>query len=488
VSRISAISMTFLLIACTGSPFTNAPPADRFYFPTGLVHVNVPGSTDGVLFVASSNFDKRYATGSLTAVNLDLVARGDGGVGLPPFGAAPLNGPVPYPSLGTTSQIFVNTFASEVAMLPMAPGRARLFVPSRSEGMKFQAVDTVIDGGTIALSCFPAANSDKPLDCGANAPSTSPNFLEQSAAGVPRAPIPFGVSVAVRSCSADADCYTDAGPNDGRACSNSVCKSGGDPFADVYVTSLQQADSPLGSGLNLSGYMVRAASDRMTIDQTNFVTLSTGASNSAASGKRWTYVTGRFVAPYPALLRLVDVNNNVLLPGLEQYFGVIDTRGIAIGSNEARLFVVGRSPDVLMVIRVDNPTADLPGLQIVRAVPLPNAPQQVRVIPRPGRGDLVAVTSSGSGVVSIYDEDVGNLVAQVTNVGLQPFGLAVDLRGVGARLYASDFNDGRVAVIDIPNLGLPQDARLVAHLGVEQLCLTRPTQTAGCTNTIGVLP
>ncbi len=474
--------MTFLLAACTGTPFTNAPPADRFYFPTGLVHVKVPGSTDGVLYVANSNFDKRYATGALMAVNLDAVAKSDGGVGLPTFGAAPVNGPEQYPSLGNPAQIFVNTFASEMAVLPLGPGRSRLFVPSRSEGMKFQSVTAVIDGGSVSLSCFPAANSAKPLDCGATAPSTSPNDLEQSLNGVPRAPIPFGVSVAARSCAVDADCGT------GRSCSNAVCQSGGDPYADVYVTSLQQADSPLGSGLNLSGYLVRAASDQMTIDATNFLTLGPGASNSAASGQRWTYVTGRFVAPYPALLRLVDAKNNVLLPGLEQYFGVIDTRGIAIGTNEGRLFVVGRAPDVLMVVRVDNPTADLPGLQIIRAVPLPNAPQQVRVISRPGRGDLVAVTCSGSGALAIYDEDVGNLVAQVTDVGLQPFGLAVDLEGAGARLYVSDFNDGRVAVVDIPNLALPQDARLVAHLGVEQLCLTRPTQTAGCTNTLGVLP
>jgi hypothetical protein len=75
---------------------------------------------------------------------------------------------------------------------------------------------------------------------------------------------------------------------------------------------------------------------------------------------------------------------------------------------------------------------------------------------------------------------VGELVAHVPAVGIQPFGVAVDRRGSGARLYLSNFGDGRVAVVDIPDLARPQDARLVAHLGQSQLCLTRSTQTAGC--------
>jgi hypothetical protein len=51
----------------------------------------------------------------------------------------------------------------------------------------------------------------------------------------------------------------------------------------------------------------------------------------------------------------------------------------------------------------------------------------------------------------------------------QPFGLAADVRGNSARLFASTFGDGRVAVIDIPDLDRPQDARMVARLGPRQL-------------------
>ena len=58
--------------------------------------------------------------------------------------------------------------------------------------------------------------------------------------------------------------------------------------------------------------------------------------------------------------------------------------------------------------------------------------------------------------------------------------MTVDRRGNGARFFVSDFGDGRVAVVDVPELDRAQDARLVAHLGESQLCLTQASQTAGC--------
>jgi hypothetical protein len=50
----------------------------------------------------------------------------------------------------------------------------------------------------------------------------------------------------------------------------------------------------------------------------------------------------------------------------------------------------------------------------------------------------------------------------------RPFGLDVQREGNSARVFASNFGDGRISVIDIPNLDSPQDARLVAYLGARQ--------------------
>jgi len=59
------LAITALCAACSERP-ANLPPQDAFYFPTGVHHVDLPGSTDGVLYVVSANFDKRFDNGALT--------------------------------------------------------------------------------------------------------------------------------------------------------------------------------------------------------------------------------------------------------------------------------------------------------------------------------------------------------------------------------------------------------------------------------------
>src|SRR4051812_30921003 len=58
----------------------NRPPATGFYFPSGIHHQPGPSGGEGVLYVVSANFDRRYDTGLLSAIDLDAI-------GLPPFGA-----------------------------------------------------------------------------------------------------------------------------------------------------------------------------------------------------------------------------------------------------------------------------------------------------------------------------------------------------------------------------------------------------------------
>jgi hypothetical protein len=102
----------------------------------------------------------------------------------------------------------------------------------------------------------------------------------------------------------------------------------------------------------------------------------------------------------------------------------------------------------------------------------------------------VVVTSSTAGVVSIYDDDAGRLVSQISGVGSQPFGIAVQpadptapdpaARNV-ARVFVSNFGDGRVAVIDV-DVVQPERSRLVAHLGKAQTCLLQGND-ASCLGT-----
>lgn len=483
-SLLTSVFLVLSLTACPEPAAYTGPPVDRFYYPTGLVHVDRPGLEEGVLFVANANFDKRYSTGSVTAVRLDAL-------GLPRFGAA--GGALP--TIGDlkvrqASVVQVASFTGELAALETSADGLRLFVPSRSEGDTFQAIDARFEtDGQVTLSCVlpPGASADASrTDCTATAPSLTKFEFDEG--GLPRASVPFGVATRPRACQVADDCLT-PGLDVARACVGGICRAtDGDVFGDVWVTHLTQVDTPLGSGSDQRAYAVRLDSDRLEVTKDSYVDLGGGGGSSVALGARWAYVSGRLVASgVPAqMVRLVDRAGLVWHEGLEAGFRVAEGRGIALSSDEKRVYLAGHLPDSLLVLSVTGAETASPSLAVVRAVPLPDGANEVRVIPRPGRSDLVAVTCTTGGVLALYDDDVGDLVAQVQGVGLQSFGLAVASRPPGARLFVGNFSDGRVAVIDIDDLDRPQGARIVAWLGASQLCLTRGAEAANCDT--GVTP
>ena len=157
--------------------------------------------------------------------------------------------------------------------------------------------------------------------------------------------------------------------------------------------------------------------------------LPTGTTNSVVIDKRYVFFSGRFdgrVADSTAarrfLVRVLDRTNpaRIIDPGLDLGFAANDARGLALTQQAAadgsrRLYVAVRAPDSLLVVNAQGLETDNPRLSVVGSVPLPNGPTEVKLIPRgAGSGDLVLVACSVAGVVSIYDPDVGQLVAQVT--------------------------------------------------------------------------
>jgi DNA-binding beta-propeller fold protein YncE len=78
-------------------------------------------------------------------------------------------------------------------------------------------------------------------------------------------------------------------------------------------------------------------------------------------------------------------------------------------------------------------------------------------------------TTRIQGAVVLYDTRLGQIVKQVDDVGRQPYGIAVHRADANkARLFVTNFGDGRVAVIDIKDLANPQSAELIAYLGKRQ--------------------
>jgi hypothetical protein len=418
-------------------------PLDQFYSPSGIVHADAPLSDAGILYVANANSSKHYDNGSVMAVNLDRVA-------LPPFpAAAPAGGPsqISMLNLEAMSVMAINSFAGELASFVDSAGTRKLFVTTRAEGNfvhSLTAVPPTQVGSSVELRC---ANA---MDTRMSCVNVGASFLafEKNEDNQPRAPAPYGVAV------------SGAG--------------------DVFVTHSSSSDTPKGSLENFKAYLVRLAANDLTISETSFIDLGVGASTAVAVGSKWAYVSGRYVSPQAQLIRLVNRDGKVMNSGIEGAYRVLEARGLALSKDEQHIYLAGRAPDTLVVISITGATTDTPRLRVERAVPLPEGADQIRVISRPGRGDLVVIACSVANMVAIYDHDIGDLVAQVSGVGLQPTQLAIDERGAGARVYVSNFGDGRVAVIDIPDLAAPQQARLVAHLGMTRLCLDGTDNVNGC--------
>ena len=433
-----------LICGCSGSSTARPPPLDRFYFPTGMAFAPDAGS-QGVLYVASSDTDKRYDFGTLLAVDLAKVGpTPPGNQTLPAFGApVPQSGPVQITSLNVPASqaVEISPFVGEVGTFTLPDGTLRMFVPSRAEGDHLQ----VIDAKGTTLSCA-GGDGAAPQNCASKALSLTGHAINTDPVGQPAAQQPYGVGI-----SSD---------------------------ATVYVTSLQSADSPIGSGQNISNFLFSTSATSPKVQDSGFTALGPGAGSSVAVGTRYAFVSGRFLAVDDTipdvLLRLVDRRlGTVTFPQLERDFHVIETRGVALTRDETRLFLVGRAPDTLLVIDVQGALTSVPKLTVVHSIPLPASPDEIKLIERPGRAPIAVITCTGADSVAIYDDEAGTLAAEVPGVGTQPFGIAVDPIGAGVRLFVSDFGDGRVAVLDMPDLNRPNDVKVVAHLGMLQTCLVR---------------
>ncbi|HEY0095166.1 MAG TPA: hypothetical protein VGB96_12615, partial [Archangium sp.] len=234
------LSLALLSAACTQTD-ERLPPSDRFIYPSGIVHRAVPGSTNGVLYVSSANFDRCFDLGTVMAVDLDRVA-GSGGEALRPLGAYtdPTAAPVELGQLNIAPESlrYIQSFAGEMGLWERTDAPPRLFIPARADGNFLHYIDIP---EPTRLSCVGRPEGEERCLDGALSLTTVPGQQE----GQPRADAPFGVFV-----------DTFGVPDK--------------PGPRVWVTHLNPADSPERSRTNLETYVVDVPGETPGVSTTDF--------------------------------------------------------------------------------------------------------------------------------------------------------------------------------------------------------------------------
>jgi DNA-binding beta-propeller fold protein YncE len=422
------ISITGLLAGCPAAGDDLQPPRDNLVFPTGLA-VSPDASR---LFAVSANSDLRWSSGSVLAVDLELI---DGlvrqwlALPLEPGKCQGQEGPLANdwcacdlddPRILSCAQtlvmdedagVRVGNFATDIAVQDLGTGELRLFVPVRGDPSV-----TFIDYRAGELQCdgsgegFPLCDNHRVLGFYAEPERTL------------RAE-PFGVFV-------DSD----------------------SEFA--VVTHLQRAAVSL--------LTAPVAGTPALVDEMNNLFSGDNFGVQAAIG-----VAGRRV-PDPAQSTLLYVTSRTdnrvqmlsVAPGqdgelprlvpagfffLTSVAPSTDSRDIAFNADGTRAYIVNRNPPMLHVLDTATTPEGTPRNEIRANIELCREPANLAV-GDPVDGTRVYVACFPDGQVWAIDPEAGVVEAIITT-GTGPHALAADAQR--KRLYVANFLDHSLAVIEL---------------------------------------
>jgi hypothetical protein len=449
------LALPLLALAACGEPAAaRVTPTDRFAFPTS---VELTSRVDGggtALVVASGNFDLTYdgATGG-TLLSVDPALAADGGSAIAGGGA--------LVRLGEGAH--VGSFVGQVA---------------------------VVD----AASCAGTGTAARPPEV-----LVTTRFADQ----VWR--VPLGLDGALDACS-------------GAGCTVPVDARLHDPFGltlacrpdgqrrSAFVSYLRTAQ--LDTGV-VAGWLTE-----VDLDAPGALARTIAVGPYALAGMAYDDRTDRlFVLGLPVLaapIYTLDLapcpagvaacpTPSVAVVDLANAMAGLELQAIALSNHQAglgrRAYVSARVYDaalaarlggrpsadvaaVLLVLDLEEDARGFPALRVLRIVPIGLGPSQVKVLPVRAplggtvpRRDVVVVTSSVDGVVTVFDDEQGQVVRIIPldgstgapEAGRSPFGLAAErLAGATpaedvARVYVAAYQANVVSVVDVP-LDVPGQA------------------------------
>jgi hypothetical protein len=420
-SRLAWTAAALLAAACGEAAKPQPGPLDGVYLPTGLAVHRAGG--EARLIVASSNSDLRYDDKTGGAV-----------LSIDPEG------------VGTTFGVHIQSFAGEVALADPAacsglPGPLAITVTRGSDTLDALLLEP---GGLACWRC------DVPLG--------GSSFGD-----------PFAVAVA-------------CGGGRARAFAGHLRSFTGQAWVSEYdLASGAVRTLSLGSGPTRS-FAYDAARDRLYV---------LGIATGAPTPLRWIELRDCDFGSPPSAGGCSLGSASFAFAGVG-----LELRGMALAHREGatpdRAFLTARKYDlasaavhggrttddggvILVVDLVDDALGGVEARLVRDPIEIGVGAQDVRVLPSrgSGRGEVVAAMSVDDASVWIYDDETGSL-ARIgrtdeldgrSELGAEPFGLAVDPEAVGtARLYVGSFRESFITPIDVP-LEAPDAAVVVSTAG-----------------------
>ncbi len=464
---IAALLGLLASAAACASPEDGTPqPPATLAFPTGVALTPEDPALPQRLLVVSSNFDLRYRAGLLQAFDraaIDALAdEAPPAPSCPP--ADPRCMPVDVPSLAPAlvGAVEVGDFGGEIGVAALGPARMRAFVPVRGN----QSV-VAADLGPDGIVCAEGGGTDC-VGTGVTFPRKDPYSVAVSLGNV------YVGHFSLNS-------LPGTGPKGGVIGTAAVDA----PFWSLGGGAL--AEIPVGEGSAIGG--LSAGGCRTAGDGAPICTLF--ASGRSRLGLTQEIFAFDFQPGVPMASRLFSRNLYA------QEFG-FDSRGIAVSSSGAAVFMASRSPNALAIVDVTRlatlpsdgcvvpegevvppgmacpdlppPTGSTPAFRTTELVTAPTGPNAVVSLPRslPGGGtsDLVVMTTDGG--LAFFDTRAPVLAANLGGLGATPSAIAFRPAGTGFRLYVPSFLRGTLAVVDLPDPFRPETARVVARIGPVQ--------------------
>lgn len=429
-----------LLAGCPATSEDVRPPDDQFFFPSGLVIA----PDESALFVANSNSELRYDSGTINVVDLAavdaLIDTWKGGTLPGDTGGCTdcceQDATLPHiavcneaTAVRADATVRTGNFATDLTVQVLSSGDYRLFLPVRGDP-SITWIDYSVSGQM--LSCggsgsLPSCDSDHRLtqlrnDLDLPTVTDEPfNIYADSTNGY----------VLVSHLSSGAVSLVDAPPD------------GSQPILADAIDGLFAANASTG---------IRGA-------------VGIAGRNPGSDGDT-IYVTSRSESRVQTLFvhRSGPDNEPILVPGefffLNRILPSDDSRGIAFGAGGDRAYIVNRDPAMMQTLDTSLAEDGYPRNDLLGGVEICRGAAEVTV-GDVGNGERVFVSCFNTGQVWVMNP-VGSVVDAIINVGRGPHAIAVS--PTRKRLYAANFLDDTVAVIDLEP-GSSLENRVVLKLG-----------------------